>query len=168
MLRIDRSPIYRNKFMLSSLAVVSGFLITFGAIRALNPVDTTTNQSAQPSSEERATLITPINSSESESGAESDKNDRTASASQKTDTTEASTPGSTSNGTWTTSTASPSTYSPQPTGTTWSQPSPTPVQSSSSPSSTTPTSSSPSSSGSTGSPTEPSCTVNLLGIRICL
>lgn len=84
MLAIERAPLYKNRFVLSGMAVLAGFLVTVGIIRAANPIDTSTNQSAQSSSERRATSIVPIKSSESESSSESGKKTDSSTADTKT------------------------------------------------------------------------------------
>lgn len=71
MLSIEREPVYKNRFVLSGAAVLAGFFVTVGIIRAANPVDTSTNQSTQTSEDRRAASLVPINASESESSSES-------------------------------------------------------------------------------------------------
>lgn len=73
MLAITREPIYKNKLLLSSLAVFAGFIVTVGIIRVLNPVTDTTSQSTQSSSDRRASSLIPINASDSETSSESGK-----------------------------------------------------------------------------------------------
>src|SRR5689334_21122615 len=71
MLAINREPIYRNKLFLSSLAVIIGFGLTVGLLRAVAPANTQTNQSAQTRSSDRASGLIPIKTDESESRSES-------------------------------------------------------------------------------------------------
>lgn len=105
MLAIQHEPLYKNKYFLSTVAVSAGFFVTVGIIRLANPVDTSTNQSAQASSDRRAASLIPINASESESSSESGK---------KTDESPESTTGGTDQNTWITpaTTTTPQQQSP--------------------------------------------------------
>jgi hypothetical protein len=73
MLAIERMPYYKNKLLLSSMAVIAGFVMTVGIIRAVNPPDTSVSQSVVPNSDKRATSIFPVHASSSESSSESAK-----------------------------------------------------------------------------------------------
>jgi len=73
MLSIERVPIYKNKLFLSTMSVLTGFVMTVGIIRAVNPHDTSTNQSVLTDSDGRASSLIPINASKSESSSESGK-----------------------------------------------------------------------------------------------
>lgn len=79
MLTIDREPIYKNKFFLGGVAVISGFVLTMGVIRLTNPVDNTTNQSTQSTSDGRAASLIPISASGSESSPEGSSGDSASS-----------------------------------------------------------------------------------------
>lgn len=68
MLSIKRDPIYKNKLFLSSLAVVSGFVMTVGIIRAVNPTDT--SEQAAQTTDRRSSGLIPINASTAESSSE--------------------------------------------------------------------------------------------------
>ena len=82
MLAINRSPFYKNKLLLSSLAVFAGFFVTVGIIRAIDPVNDSTSQSTQTNSDRRASSLIPINASDAEKSSESqnDKNDSNTSS----------------------------------------------------------------------------------------
>lgn len=80
MLTIDRDPIYKNKLFLGGVAVMSGFVLTMGIIRLANPVDNTTSQSTQSTSDRRAASLIPISASESESSSEGSSRDDTSAA----------------------------------------------------------------------------------------
>ena len=70
MLIIDREPLYKNKFFLGGLAVLSGFVLTMGIIRLVNPANDITSQSTQSTSDRRAASLIPIPASDSESSSE--------------------------------------------------------------------------------------------------
>lgn len=80
MLSINRVPIYKNKLFLSTMSVLTGFVMTVGIIRAVNPPDTSTNQSVLTGSDGRASSLIPINASASESSSESGKSNSDTSA----------------------------------------------------------------------------------------
>jgi|GEM_PF-1725040 cobalamin biosynthesis Mg chelatase CobN len=71
MLAIERVPIYKNKLFLSTMSVLTGFVMTVGVIRAVNPPDTTSQQSVLSGSDGRASSLIPINASLSEASSES-------------------------------------------------------------------------------------------------
>jgi cytoskeletal protein RodZ len=71
MLHIDRQPLYKNRLLLSGIAVFSGFFVTVGAIQLVDPNEENDNQSAQSSEDRRATNLIPINASEEEKSSES-------------------------------------------------------------------------------------------------
>ena len=139
------------------MAVVAGFVVTVGIIRLANPVDTTTNQSAQSGTDRRAASLIPINASDAEKSSESGES-KTASSS---------------------GTAAPSKNT---SSSSWVAPAPAPATSGSS---SQPASTAPSNQGSTQTPqqtastpaptpaTEPSqpeaedCTIGLAGL-ICI
>ncbi len=142
MLAIEREPLYKNRLLLSAIAVTLGFILTVAIIRAVLPADST-QQSAQTNTDRRSSSLIPVSASESESSSESDSKTDNATSTESaavpgslsptsSPTTAQSAGGQTSS--WKTPTASgtgTSSTSSQPSGTT-SQPAPT---------STTPTSS---------------------------
>ncbi|MBC7512505.1 hypothetical protein H7142_02500 [Candidatus Saccharibacteria bacterium] len=72
MLSINRQPRYKNKFLLITLAVSLGFVVTVGIIRVVNPLVPSTGQSGQTTNDRRASSLIPINASDSEKSPESD------------------------------------------------------------------------------------------------
>lgn len=108
MLAIERVPIYKNKLFLSTMSVLTGFVMTVGVIRAVNPPDTSTNQSALTGSDGRAASLIPINSSESESSSESGKSKGDTNAAAGAGAEVSSSQGSVSGSTTTRASASPS------------------------------------------------------------
>jgi hypothetical protein len=72
MLAIQQTPIYRNKLFVSSVAVIAGFLLTVGLIRAF-----TTPQVTQQSVQDgrRSTMLLPISASPSEKNSESKRSE---------------------------------------------------------------------------------------------
>lgn len=148
MLAIDRMPLYKNKPLMSSLAVVAGFVLTVGIIHAVSPGDTSSHQSALPTYDRPAASLIPVKASSSETASESgsvktgsDSTDATGSMGsyQAGSMTASSTQlqGGSSGTTSTQSTAQP--QSPQPatsSGTQQTQSSPTPTGGSTTPAST--------------------------------
>ena len=152
MLAINREPLYKNRLVLSGLAVFSGFLITVGIVRTLAPANEQSSQTAQTTEERRSRSLVPIKASGSESSSESGSSETQASettgspSGQQPAASPWTTP-TTQNGS---SSSSPSAQTPQeqPTGQT-SNPasSPTPTQ---------------------PAPSQPTCTVGLLNQLICI
>lgn len=74
MLAIEHEPQHKSRIFsrifLSVAAVILGFVLTVAVIRLTNPADISTKQLAQPASERRASSLTPIPSSSSESSSE--------------------------------------------------------------------------------------------------
>lgn len=137
MLIIDREPLYKNKFFLGGLAVLSGFVLTMGIIRLVNPANDTTSQSTQSTSDRRAASLIPIPASDSESSSEDG-------SSNEPEVTDGSASGAVA--------PAPSTAWPGSTSQPGSQLQPT----SSSGSATTPQPSAPADSQSTSQPSQPS------------
>lgn len=159
MLAIEREPIYKNRYMLGALAIVAGFVVTFGAIRILNPADTSPNQSAQTKSDRRAASLIPVKASKSETSSESDKKD--ASTSSSNDVSIQGT--STTSSQWLSPSTTSSSSSPSATATPTQ--STTTAQSTTSPTST----SSPTSSTTSSEPIQPAPDPNCIDIllKVC-
>ena len=157
MLAIEREPLYKNKLLLSTLAVATGFIITVGIIRAVSPADTT-NESAQTSSDRRSSSLIPINASESESSSESgsstEENPEAKDQTEPVATQPAQSP-SGGQSTWT---------APAPKqSSTAAQPAPAPTQSTA----TAPAATSPAPQPEPTEPAEQNCTVGLLDL-VCI
>jgi hypothetical protein len=126
MLHIDRQPLYKNRLLLSGIAVFSGFFVTVGAIQFIDPNEENDNQSAQSSEERRATNLIPINASEEEKSPESQDDTSPTPKSQPATTSNSGTASTSApqSGTANGGAVSPqsTTWSPSSTGNSQSQP----------------------------------------------
>ena len=152
MLAINREPLYKNRLVLSGLAVFSGFLITVGIVRTLAPANEQASQTAQSTEERRSRSLVPIKASGSESSSESGSgatqaSETTGPASGQQPVASPWVTPSTQNGS---NSSSPSTQTPQ------DQPTSQASNPASSPAPAQP------------APSQPTCTVGLLNQLICI